>query len=536
MKDKKPDANKSMSSIRADPEADVLVQDDVVPFGEMGFKDERELILGWDAELVINEVMDVANISGVATRKEALDLHIEKLAMRFLNSKTARIYIRSGMDDVLPLRIGKIVEMLDRMGYPIGELGRYQRFNDIPRFSHCIALCGKNFGLGAKFSYESALLAAISEALERSVFKRPKPEWFMGAEWGCGSQESFREVLDLVAVNDGNGVKPIRDVPSAYEGIRVWVRVRDALKEKDATLPAQLIFYGHLPHAKDFVKIVPRNSNGCAAGGSFDDAFLRAILELIERDAFVICWMRKIVPPRVAAKDVISDVRFDPKLRQLLDDLARYRFDVSLLMLPTDFPVQVCCCVLRDTSGVGPVITVGLGADMTIGGAISKAVLEAIGMYQITRIGSKLPDKLETLRGEIKGTIPPSDLGPYGRVKLWGYRLEMADKIEWFLNGPNITLGTTVQGYADSGDVGRNLRKVMQFIRQKGFHCFSYSVPEEGLRRLGFWFVRAVIPELVPLHLFEREVCLYHPRLRMPPSEFGPVSAEQWNSLPHPFP
>jgi ribosomal protein S12 methylthiotransferase accessory factor len=111
-------------------------------------------------------------------------------------------------------------------------------------------------------------------------------------------------------------------------------------------------------------------SNGLAAGSTFNDAALRALYELVERDAFMLFWLA-----RRPGVPVLRDKCDDPTA-QALSDVERMgaRTELYLIDAGTHLPTIVC---LGFGDGVSwPGVTIGLGTHADVDIALRRAVFE----------------------------------------------------------------------------------------------------------------------------------------------------------------
>jgi ribosomal protein S12 methylthiotransferase accessory factor len=101
-------------------------------------------------------------------------------------------------------------------------------------------------------------------------------------------------------------------------------------------------------------------TTGAAAGNSIAECIERGLLEIIERDAFVLAWMtgirlRRLTKFRRFHADFLA-------LRSLLDHCTAYKIRAELRCIPTTFPVSVIAAFVFDESDCAPKITVGASA------------------------------------------------------------------------------------------------------------------------------------------------------------------------------
>jgi oxazoline/thiazoline synthase len=125
------------------------------------------------------------------------------------------------------------------------------------------------------------------------------------------------------------------------------------------------------------------DSNGCASGKTANDAMLRAILELIERDAVGIWWYNRLHQPRVDIDTHGND--FD---RGLVEHYHRRGRQVWALDLTTDLQVPVVAAISRRRDAGSERISVGFGCGLTNQEALGRALAE---MHQVTVLFAEYP-------------------------------------------------------------------------------------------------------------------------------------------------
>jgi len=109
---------------------------------------------------------------------------------------------------------------------------------------------------------EPPLVAAFDELAEPALDPR---------ECGMYAPEFYEQDPDT------KPFAPDRKIP--------WVRGYSLRDDREILVPLVLTYYHCEPHAERFVQ---QCSNGCASGGSLAEAVLFGLLELIERDAFLL--------------------------------------------------------------------------------------------------------------------------------------------------------------------------------------------------------------------------------------------------------
>ncbi|MFN2397760.1 MAG: TOMM precursor leader peptide-binding protein [Gemmatimonadaceae bacterium] len=147
---------------------------------------------------------------------------------------------------------------------------------------------------------------------------------------------------------------------------------------KKVFVPALPTYFNYrAPRTEQFCQVT---SNGLAAGGSFEDAALRATMELIERDAFMMTWLQRRPPQRIevgASSDLGEEV-FD-----VLSELRELGMDTQLYLMKGDVGISSVMCVAWGDGKNRPSATVALAAHFDPVEAVRKAILEQahIGPY-----------------------------------------------------------------------------------------------------------------------------------------------------------
>jgi bacteriocin biosynthesis cyclodehydratase domain-containing protein len=152
-----------------------------------------------------------------------------------------------------------------------------------------------------------------------------------------------------------------------------WSPVQAAFSDETFYLPTALLYTYYSGNGQGLVA----TSNGVAAGGSRRNAFVRAFMELVERDCASIWWYNKLPRP---------SVDIDPELRARLDPmlagLARSGCLVSLLDIANDLGVPAVAAIAQWTVDGAERVHIGTSADFDRSCAILGAVEElCVGVH-----------------------------------------------------------------------------------------------------------------------------------------------------------
>ena len=243
------------------------------------------------------------------------------------------------------------------------------------------ASAGKTTANGAGFSVEAAVSSCLGEAVEYSswVFRETDRDRLLREAELAGMQRiNAAAVLGFSAAQlagrerlnrawDGwDRIPPLEELDRP----RFWNRVSSFDGMRTAACPSFLCHgrFGDVVHGDPTLNV---DSNGCAAGATPDMATVKAMLELVERDATGIWWDRGCVRPRL-------DVAFaDENLRAALvrhrEETGRY---IWFLDISTFRAAAVVAAVSSEASGAG--MALGFGAGFDWPGAMRSAFLELV--------------------------------------------------------------------------------------------------------------------------------------------------------------
>ncbi len=224
-------------------------------------------------------------------------------------------------------------------------------------------------GWGKGLTAADAIRSAVGEAIERYSASLPAPGRIVWAkpddlDGDVLHPQSFRLYTDEQYESDGF---PYVVFDPAV--LHPWVRGRWLGTATGVWVPALLVYLS-LTLARENL-ICQGTSNGLAASTGHDDAARRAVLELVERDAFMAAWMTGAPGTRVAIDDAL-----DPALRDVLDGVAMDGCEVDLLLLPRPACGTVALCIALGDGERSPGVTIGLGADLHAHAAVRQAILE----------------------------------------------------------------------------------------------------------------------------------------------------------------
>ena len=223
-------------------------------------------------------------------------------------------------------------------------------------------------GEGKGATRDEALRSAVCEGLERYAASLWHPSTLINASLRELGHRAF-DPRWLVLYNEAQHArKDFAYAPFDAKRRIYWTTGQWLDSTEPVSIPA-LAAYLNFP-AEPAERFCQTTSNGLAAGDSFEDAALRALYELIERDAFMLSWLSRRSGLR------INVAGCDELTREGLREVERLgaRTEVFLLDVGTQHPTVVCLGLGDGRAWPGATIGLGTHADSDI--ALRKAVFE----------------------------------------------------------------------------------------------------------------------------------------------------------------
>ncbi|WP_251331455.1 YcaO-like family protein [Haloplanus pelagicus] len=290
-----------------------------------------------------------------------------------------------------------------------------------------------------------------------------------------------------------------------------WTATREITSGDQRLVPGQLIY---LPFNHNTVFRSPI-STGAAAGTGYLGACYRAICEIIERECLMITYLNKLSVPHID-KSTIPD-----EAKTYHDILKSRGRTVYLLNISLDQPVPTCLAIAVD-SGSKPALSLGLGCEWNMGDAIQDALREAL---QISDWEVEDLDESPT----------PSDIDSVEeRARFWASDERISDIRFWLTPTDKIS----VEDCREVRDK-KPLETILRYLNKRDYECYIADVTTSDVAQYGFKTVRAIIPEMHPMHLREKFRYLGGNRLYEVPVEVGLLNMKntekELNQVPQPF-
>jgi ribosomal protein S12 methylthiotransferase accessory factor len=299
-----------------------------------------------------------------------------------------------------------------------------------------------------------------------------------------------------------------------------WVRGRSLLTGARRYVPASLVYVPWLPSdPSDMLTLAVSTGQSCHT--DFDLACLTGLYEVVERDAFMITWLRKLRTTRI-------DYHDDAVLAQLYQrhfagcDLAFHVFDMT-----TDLRIPSMLCVVEGRSHKGAIFGMGASTRLSEREAISKALLEAAqDMIWCRDLVRRKPDW--------RPAPDWSNIRDFqDHVRLY-CEPEMRPELAFLLDGDR---RRRVEDDPAPPSVQDALARALDRVRAVGLDCILVDTTAPDVAAAGFHAPKILIPGAAPLTAPHSLPALGSPRLQSVPRWLGQDDRlDGFNPIPHPFP
>jgi ribosomal protein S12 methylthiotransferase accessory factor len=288
-----------------------------------------------------------------------------------------------------------------------------------------------------------------------------------------------------------------------------WVRGTWLDSGDSVWLPALPVYMSYqAPPEEQFCQVT---SNGLAAGPTWEDAALRAMYELVARDAFMLTWLCRLPARRLALDDSV-----DPGAHEVARQVASTGAVVELYLLDagTGIPAILCCGFGDGVRWPGAAVGLAAHADPSV--AVRQAILD------LAQLGPAVRRHAEAADARIPGTALAVQTPP--DHALYYAQPARARAFTWLRSAPDPALPIGALGVPHDGSIGWCVSR----LGAAGARIAAADLTGPDVAHSPFRVVRALGVAMQPVdfgHAYRR---LANPRLRA-------LAHEPLNPYPHPL-
>ncbi|MFC7785462.1 TOMM precursor leader peptide-binding protein [Rossellomorea sp. GCM10028870] len=310
-----------------------------------------------------------------------------------------------------------------------------------------------------------------------------------------------------------------------------WVWGYSLIEERPILVPELLSYYSLGCGSSGFVY---ETSNGCALGGSREEAIFYGIMEVVERDSFLMTWYAELNLHRL---DPLTAE--DEELQLMIERMrAVAGYDLYLYDSTMEHGIPSVFAMAKNRKDQGLNLILAAGAHLDPVRAAKSAIQELAGMML------NLDEKLEKNKSNYEKMLDDDSLvrqmDDHGML----YGLPQAEERFTFLQDDSRPLRSFQEVFnwrSDHKDLTDDLKDILETFRNRNLDVIVVDQTAPELEQNGLYCVKVLIPGMLPMtfgHHLTRLTGLE--RVLQVPAELGyadrPLTYEQLNQKPHPFP
>jgi thiazole/oxazole-forming peptide maturase SagD family component len=255
-------------------------------------------------------------------------------------------------------------------------------------------------------------------------------------------------------------------------------------------------------------RVLPRTSNGAAAHSNYTCAVLNAVLELVERDALLGCWLKQSALPKLADTETLMDrVPFARSLQRL-------GFTIQLMDATADCGVPVLMATFEDQHNPD-LFTLNAASGRDAAEALDKLCREFVLLWRAYLEGDPLAEQRP---------LEVEDVRNLDDHLLFHQSRSLADSRS-FLRASMDTRLSSDMPWPLQQDPAAQLRTIVQNLTARNLELLVVDCTPTWLRE-ELTIVKAIVPGLIPLYASVVERPLALARLQ---------GDSALNPFPHPF-
>jgi ribosomal protein S12 methylthiotransferase accessory factor len=385
---------------------------------------------------------------------------------------------------------------------------------------------------GRSHSYAESQLTAMLEGIERYGGLMPRGK-------RTAVHDSYRRLADVALHPVTVGVHAKEqyaetDFPfQEFDPDRPmnWVWGYSFLQERPLLVPEHFAYY----NLGGRERIVYDTSNGCALGGSLEEAILYGILEVVERDSFLMTWYAGLPVPRL---DLGSFE--DKELRLMIDRFqAVTEYELYVFNTTMENGIPSVWALAKNKGNKGLNLLCAAGAHLDPLRAVKGAIHELSGLLL------SYSDQFEADRTRYEEFFDNPNRVQHMEDHSMLYGVPKAEERLRFLLDDSRPMQSCAEAFtwkkSPHLDLTEDLKDVLRVFHRLHLDVVVVDQTTQEMKRNGLHCVKVLIPGMLPMTFGHRFIRLDGlERVSRVPAELGyvaaPLTREQLNLHPHPFP
>jgi ribosomal protein S12 methylthiotransferase accessory factor len=316
--------------------------------------------------------------------------------------------------------------------------------------------------------------------------------------------------------------------PFSADRVIRWVPGHSLRDRAGVLVPEVLTYYYSSAVADRFVQ---ECSNGCASGSSLVESVYFGLMELLERDAFLLAWYGMAALPEI---DPMTSG--DPRTREMVDRLTMYGYQARFFDGRMTFPIPVVIGTALRADGDLGALCFGAGAGLDAESALRSALVE------VATDGPPLRKRTRWNLASLRAMAADFDLvgSVHDHPLVFGLP-EMARHASFLLAGRPTPSRSVTDLATDTPTPSADLADCVELLAEQGFDVVAVEQTTPEQRAVGVHTASVLVPGLLPIDFgWQRQRALRMPRmrtaLRMAGLRTRDLEPADLNPVPHPFP
>jgi ribosomal protein S12 methylthiotransferase accessory factor len=393
---------------------------------------------------------------------------------------------------------------------------------------------------GRTLRHQTSEIVAVLEALERYGGMAP------GGRRGA-VRASFAEVRDQALDPRTLGLYPAEHYelpgfhfqPFQVDRMCRWVWGYSFARQEPILVPQAYAYYrAHVTDPTD-PSFAYEISNGCALGSCLEEAILYGMLEVVERDAFLMTWYAELPAARIDLST--AQDRSIPMLAEAIEAETGYRVLAFDTTMEHGIP-SIWAMAVSPPGSDQPALACSAGAHFEPERAAAGALCE-LGPI-LTDLISRYPEiavRSHHLAGDASLVATMDDHSVLYSSREAASRLEFLTGSERWLTFADIGSGNGNGDSFHNTDLTDDLADMVRRLRRHGLDVIVVDQTTPEHRASGLCCVKVIVPGMLPMTFGHQNRRVHGlPRLYEVPTLLGhrdsPLPPEDVNPHPHPFP
>lgn len=383
---------------------------------------------------------------------------------------------------------------------------------------------------GRTQAYSDSELTAILEGLERHCGLEPRGKRTVVHDSYRNVEEHALNPLEVGVHTDEQYAMPGFPFEKFDPDRKIdWVWGYSLTEERSILVPELLAYYSLGCGSSGFVY---ETSNGCALGGSREEAIFYGIMEVVERDSFLMTWYAELGLPRLD-----PSTAEDEELQLMIERMrAVAGYDLFLYNSTMEHGIPSIFAMAKNRKDTGLNLILAAGAHLDPVRAAKSAIQELAGM--MLNLDEKLEKNKEKYEKMLFDDSLVRQMDDHGML----YGLPQAEERFSFLQDRSMrSFQEEFKWNSRHADLTDDLKDILERFRSRNLDVIVVDQTAPELEKNGLHCVKVLIPGMLPMtfgHHLTRLTGLE--RVQNLPAELGyrdrPLTFEELNQKPHPFP